>query len=312
VTTSSPQTFLDKASALDHISRSKQEQIETLRAANRELRAASAASDQTVSEQRKIAAKLAKTKASIDKDVAAQEKLLKKLEVDEAKRIAAEREAERRRQAALAAARAEKARLARIEAARRARVAAAEAARLVRAGRERQAARVAALLKRRAAEAEQAQQEADRAAADAAAAQQAADNPPPASDSSPPAPAPEPPNDGGGDRASIAVRAAMRQLGKPYQWAADGPGSFDCSGLTMYAWARAGVSLPHSSRAQFGEGRRVSRGELQPGDLVFFGSPIHHVGMYVGGGSYIAAPQTGDVVKISDVDRGDYVGGVRL
>ncbi|MEP7055886.1 MAG: hypothetical protein ABI912_11625, partial [Actinomycetota bacterium] len=139
VTTSSPQTFLDKASALDRISRSKQEQIETLRAANRELRAASAASAVTVAEQRKIAAKLAKTKASIDKDVAAQEVLLKKLETDEARRIAAERAAERRRQAALAAARAEKARLAKIEAARRARVAAEEAARLIRAGRERQA-----------------------------------------------------------------------------------------------------------------------------------------------------------------------------
>ncbi len=113
-------------------------------------------------------------------------------------------------------------------------------------------------------------------------------------------------------RAAIAVQSAYNQLGKPYKWAADGPDSFDCSGLTMFVWAKAGVSLPHSSRAQRSSGRSVSRSELRPGDLVFRGNPIHHVGIYIGNGRMIAAPQTGDVVKISDAFAGEYAGAVRL
>jgi cell wall-associated NlpC family hydrolase len=113
-------------------------------------------------------------------------------------------------------------------------------------------------------------------------------------------------------RAKVAVAEAYRQLGKPYRWGASGPSSFDCSGLTMWAWGHAGVSLPHSSRAQYSQGRHVSYGELQPGDLVFFGHPIHHVGIYVGGGQYIAAPHTGDVVGFRSMSRGDYAGATRL
>lgn len=110
-------------------------------------------------------------------------------------------------------------------------------------------------------------------------------------------------------RASVALRFAYAQLGKPYQWGADGPGSFDCSGLTMRAWGAAGVGLPHSSQAQFGSGTHVS--SPAPGDLVFYGSPIHHVAMYVGNGLMISAPHTGDVVKIQPAFRSDYVGAVR-
>jgi cell wall-associated NlpC family hydrolase len=113
-------------------------------------------------------------------------------------------------------------------------------------------------------------------------------------------------------RARIAVAEAYRQLGKPYRWGAAGPNSFDCSGLTMWVWGKAGVSLPHSSRAQIGYGTRVSKSQLLPGDLVFFGSPIHHVGIYVGNGRYIAAPHTGDVVGFRDVNRGDWAGATRL
>ncbi len=112
-------------------------------------------------------------------------------------------------------------------------------------------------------------------------------------------------------RAAVAVREAYRKLGSPYSWGASGPSSFDCSGLTMWVWGKAGVSLPHSSQAQYSSGRHVSRGDLQPGDLVFFGSPIHHVGIYIGGGRMISAPHTGDVVKIQDAFRSDYVGAVR-
>ncbi|PKQ29874.1 MAG: hypothetical protein CVT60_03050 [Actinobacteria bacterium HGW-Actinobacteria-10] len=107
------------------------------------------------------------------------------------------------------------------------------------------------------------------------------------------------------------VDIARRYLGAPYRWGASGPNSFDCSGFTMFVYSQVGVSLPHSSRAQYGSGQRVSRADLQPGDLVFFGSPIHHVGIYVGGGAYIHAPRTGDVVKISSLSRGDYAGACR-
>lgn len=102
-------------------------------------------------------------------------------------------------------------------------------------------------------------------------------------------------------RASAAIAAAKSKLGSPYVWAAAGPDSFDCSGLTMYAWAAAGVSLPHSSRMQAGVGSSVSVSNLQPGDLVFYGSPIHHVALYVGGGQVIHAPQSGDVVRYASV-----------
>lgn len=120
--------------------------------------------------------------------------------------------------------------------------------------------------------------------------------------SSPPG-APAPPASGG---AATAVRAAESKLGDNYVWGAAGPDTFDCSGLTLYAWAAAGVSLPHSSSIQAQTGTPVSEGELQPGDLVFYYSPIHHVAMYVGNGMVIHAPQTGDVVKYSPVDSMPY------
>lgn len=111
---------------------------------------------------------------------------------------------------------------------------------------------------------------------------------------------------------SGVVAIAESKLGSPYQWGAAGPSSFDCSGFTMWVYAHVGVSLPHSSRAQIGYGQRVSRANLRPGDLVFFGtSVIHHVGIYIGGGMFIHAPHTGDVVKISPLDRSDYAGACR-
>jgi cell wall-associated NlpC family hydrolase len=79
----------------------------------------------------------------------------------------------------------------------------------------------------------------------------------------------------------------------------------------MWAWARGGVSLPHSSQEQYAVTQRVSRDDVQPGDLVFFGSPIHHVGIYIGGGRMISAPHTGDVVKIQDAFRSDFAGAAR-
>ena len=104
---------------------------------------------------------------------------------------------------------------------------------------------------------------------------------------------------------------AYRELGKPYVWGAAGPNSFDCSGLTQYVWAKAGVYLDHYTGSQWNEGRHVSQSELQPGDLVFFGSDLHHVGIYVGNGNMIEAPHSGANVRVSPYNRSDYAGAVR-
>jgi cell wall-associated NlpC family hydrolase len=101
--------------------------------------------------------------------------------------------------------------------------------------------------------------------------------------------------------AQVAVNTAMAQLGKPYVWAGAGPNVFDCSGLTQYAFAAAGVALPHSSKAQAGHGTYVPRENLQPGDLVFFYSPISHMGIYIGNGQMVHAPSSGDVVKVTSL-----------
>ncbi|HEV7391300.1 MAG TPA: NlpC/P60 family protein, partial [Burkholderiales bacterium] len=96
------------------------------------------------------------------------------------------------------------------------------------------------------------------------------------------------------------VGIAMRYLGTPYVWGGSSPGGFDCSGLVAYVYAQVGVSLPHYTGAQWNVGVPVSRGDLQPGDLVFFDG-LGHVGIYIGGNEFIHAPHTGDVVKISSI-----------
>ena len=105
---------------------------------------------------------------------------------------------------------------------------------------------------------------------------------------------------------------AKRYIGRPYVWGASGPGSFDCSGFTMFVYAQVGVRLPHSSAAQIGYGQRVSRANLAPGDLVFFYRPIHHVGIYVGGGRFIHAPNSGSSVRIDSLaGHSSYSGACR-
>jgi cell wall-associated NlpC family hydrolase len=100
-------------------------------------------------------------------------------------------------------------------------------------------------------------------------------------------------------RVKAVLEYACAQIGDPYVWAAEGPDSWDCSGLTMEAWRKAGVSIPHSSRMQATYGERVLLSDLRPGDLVFFHRPISHVGIYLGGGVMVHAPRTGDVVKVA-------------
>lgn len=112
----------------------------------------------------------------------------------------------------------------------------------------------------------------------------------------------DPPPVVGASGASAAVRFVYAQLGKPYRWGAEGPDSFDCSGLTMAAWAAAGVGLPHSAAGQFGVVRRVDRADLRPGDLVFYYRDVHHVGMYIGAGRIIDAPRTGERIAMRQID----------
>ena len=113
-------------------------------------------------------------------------------------------------------------------------------------------------------------------------------------------------------RVKAVLTYACAQIGDPYVWGAAGPDSFDCSGLTLQAWARGGVSLPHSSKMQAGYGTRVSASDLRPGDLVFFYSPISHVAIYVGKGMMVTAPQTGETVRVKAVMYSNLVAAVRL
>jgi len=112
-------------------------------------------------------------------------------------------------------------------------------------------------------------------------------------------------------RAAAALRYAMAQVGDSYVYGAAGPSAFDCSGLTMMAWAQAGVALPHSSGAQYGSGPHVAASDLRPGDLVFYYSPISHVGMYIGNGLIVHAANPGAGVRVADLYSMPYVGAVR-
>ena len=113
-------------------------------------------------------------------------------------------------------------------------------------------------------------------------------------------------------RAQAAVRAALSQLGVRYQYGMSAPGrAFDCSGLTTYAWGKAGVGLTRSSRSQFATVTRIPKELAQAGDLIFQGRPIHHVGIYLGNGTMVHAPQSGDVVKISAIRWHRVVGVAR-
>jgi cell wall-associated NlpC family hydrolase len=123
----------------------------------------------------------------------------------------------------------------------------------------------------------------------------------PSRPSAPVAPPPSGGGGGGGGGAAAVVAYARAQVGKPYCYGGSGPGCFDCSGLTMRAWQQAGVSLPHSSSAQYNVGRRISASELQPGDLIFYYSPISHVSVYIGNGQRISATHTGDYVRVQSL-----------
>ncbi|PRX48535.1 cell wall-associated NlpC family hydrolase [Prauserella shujinwangii] len=117
--------------------------------------------------------------------------------------------------------------------------------------------------------------------------------------------------DAPGAAAQIAIDAAMSKRGSPYSWGATGPDAFDCSGLTQWAYAQAGISIPRTSSSQSTYGTAVPRSQLQPGDLVFFYSPVSHVGIYIGNGMMVHAPTSGDVVKVAPL-QDQYSGARRV
>ena len=276
------QDFLDKVGALDSVARGQKQALAGLAVAKHQQAAAQADARRALSGQQAVTARLAAAKASLEADAGHMQQLLGQLQAQQAEQI---------RQAELAAARAAAAREADAEAAAQR---AASAARTRQAELAAQAASIAAAARSFTAPAVSA------AAAPAPAAGTVA-----AAASRPSTPAPPP-----GAGAGTAVAWAYRELGMPYVWGAAGPDSFDCSGLTQYVWAKAGVSLDHYTGAQFNQGRRVSVGEIQPGDLIFYGSDLHHEGIYVGGGNMIHAPHTGDVVKVSSIFSDGAIAGV--
>ncbi|MFC7591746.1 C40 family peptidase [Nonomuraea antimicrobica] len=116
----------------------------------------------------------------------------------------------------------------------------------------------------------------------------------------------------GSGKAAQAARWALTQQLKPYVWGAEGPSSYDCSGLVMAAYQKVGISLPHYTGSQWTAGKHIDRSELRPGDLVFFYNDLHHVGIYLGGGMMVHAPQTGDVVRIASIEGRPWAGAVRI
>ncbi len=273
---------------IDRLSRQRQAELEQLSARRIELDAARSQMAAQVAAAEEREQDLADHRAAVEAMVADQQTEVVALQ-DEISRIQAEEAAaeQRRREAAEA------------EVARRA-AAASEAA--AAAATEAAASEAAAS----AAAAEAAAQAATTADAPSPDASQ-----PPAADPPPP---PEPAPTGTRSGADTAVQAALSQVGKPYEYAAEGPDSYDCSGLTLWAWRHAGVSLPHSSRMQYSTTTRIDRGDLQPGDLIFFGSPIHHVAMYIGDGKVVEAPYTGTNVRVNErsLSRSDIAGYGRV
>ncbi|KPM53792.1 glycoside hydrolase [Frankia sp. R43] len=264
--TGDPRTALDRAGAVNALSRRQRAAESDLRLARHDQTEAKQAADEALAGRQHVVDSLSEQRRGIEASAAEQHQLLDDLIGRQAQ---LEREAREREAAALRARQAAEA------------AAAAEAARQAALERER-LTREAGLV-------------ATAGSAFAAA---------------PVAPAPPPPTGGSGG-AARAVQEAHAKLGKPYVWGAEGPDSFDCSGLAQWVWGKAGVAIPHYTGDQWTSGRRVSRAELIPGDLVFFGADLYHVGIYIGDGKMIHAPRTGEVVRIENVWWSSFQGGVR-
>ncbi|HEY7721564.1 MAG TPA: C40 family peptidase [Pedococcus sp.] len=307
-----PQELLDRAASLEAVGAARHRTLQTASATSvvadtMRRQAAVAEAQQLAAAQRaETARRRAQAQAS---SVAAATAQIQREQQAVATELAALRHTsvalERQRQDGLRAA--AQARAAAAAAAEQARLAAARAQAARSAAARRAAARARAEAARQAAAAAEAER----------AAREAANRPTPRPKPKPttPPPPPPPPSTSGGVSAVVAY--ARAQIGKPYQWGGEGPGSFDCSGLTMMAWRQAGVYLSHYTGAQWAETARVPVSDLRPGDLVFFGSSgesSHHVGLYIGGGQMIEAPYTGATIREASIYRSDllpYGGRVR-
>jgi len=308
VSADGPRTLLDKASSLNVLSRRQDQALTVVRSARAQRSVAAASAKAALEAQKRAAAAVTAAKERVPAELRQQQQQIGALQGDQQRLQAALNEAQGTA-VTLQKARAEAAAQAASEAAARAAAASAALA----------AARAAAdTVRPTAAPAASATGQVERSVeAVPAPAPAAASAPAPAAASAPPSaqPAPAPLGSGG---AAVAVKWAYAELGKPYVWAASGPDTFDCSGLTAFVWAKAGVSLDHWTGSQWTAGTHIARDQVRPGDLVFFASnladtaSIHHVGIYVGGGMLISAPQTGDVVKVQPAFRSDYIGTVRV
>jgi peptidoglycan DL-endopeptidase CwlO len=270
--------LVDRVDLVDRMSRSEGDLLDRIARTRREIARRQAELKRQEAQARRLVAERARRRREIEAGLAQRRELLASIQSDIKRLI---REAELRRE-------------------RLAREAAARAAR-EEAAREAAAARQAA---------------AQRAAQEAAqAAQEQQDSSSGSSGSSGSSPPPQPPPPPAGSVGQQAAQIAQRYLGVPYVWGGASPSGFDCSGLVMYVYAQLGISLPHYTVSQYNSGPHVSRGALAPGDLVFFDG-LGHVGIYLGGGSFIHAPHTGDVVKISSLYDGwyssSYAGATRV
>ena len=276
---SDPNEAVNSQVMLEVLRRGRQGAADVYRSQKLDLEARTAALDESAKQLSEAKERQADLVEEIESSVARQSELLNSANQELNSAVAAERA---RREAAEA----ERARAAAAEAQAAASRAAAAAAATSRAAASSPSATTAPTRPQTAAP-----------AAPAPAAQ------PPAPKAPAAAPAPAPVSAPNG-RAGAAIAAAMSRLGTPYRWGGTTPAGFDCSGLMLWSWAQAGVSLPRTSGAQRSATQRISFDQLQPGDLVFSGNPVYHVGMYIGGGQMIHSPQTGDVVKISGVRAG--------
>ncbi|SEK66041.1 Cell wall-associated hydrolase, NlpC family [Blastococcus sp. DSM 46786] len=273
LTSGSPTELVDRMGMLDTIAAHNNGVLGEAQSAGEDAERARAAAEEAAADAQTQVERVDAQRARLDEQIASYQAQYERLSAEEqrASRAAAERHAAEEAAAAQAA------------------ETAAEAAEAAEAPGAAPAPRAAAPAP------------APAAAAPAPAPAAAAPAPAPAAPPPPAPPAPPAPS-GGSAAAQTAVSTAMAQIGDPYVWAAAGPNAFDCSGLVQYAYAAAGISLPHSSRMQSTMGTPVSRSALQPGDLVFFYSPVSHVGIYIGNGQMVHAATSGVPVKVASVD----------
>jgi cell wall-associated NlpC family hydrolase len=326
-----PRDLISRAAALQSIGDSRRNALENLRSAQAYATVLDRRAATMLSRRQTAAQRVERAKAAAEARLELQRQAVGQIAAQRQTLIRALATArhtsvrlEQARQAGLERARAEAAR-------RAAERAAALAARKAAAAAAARAAEDA-----RRAEAEQARRDQEQRAADAKkAADQQASSPPPAESTgnggggnggggngggapepSAPSPPPSGSSSGSASGAEAAIDFAMAQMGKPYEWGADGPSTFDCSGLVMRAWQQGGVSLPHYSVEQYAQSQPVALSDVRRGDLVFFASgsdyrSIYHVGLYIGGGQMIEAPYTGENVRISSIWRSSLFGAAR-